>query len=258
MKLLYPNNLFIGKVAKFLPTVDSTNVFAINLLSKTNPIEGTVIYTDNQVDGRGQIGSKWQSKAGKNIIMSVILYPDFLPIAHQFKLNQVVALSVYDLLSKYIFPLDKLSIKWPNDIYIGDKKMGGILIENKLQSSLISQSVVGIGLNINQTSFSPDLPNPTSLVLETGEQNDRVDMIERFCECLEHRYLQLKSFRKQNFDDEYLQVLYGYQQWRDYEISSTKGIIRGKIVGLSKLGKLQVQTSNKQMEFSLKEITFLF
>ena len=94
------NNLFIGKVAKFLSTVDSTNAFAINLLAKTNPIEGTVIYTDKQQAGRGQIGSKWESQAGKNIIMSVILYPDFLPVVHQFKLNQVVALAVYDL---YVF-----------------------------------------------------------------------------------------------------------------------------------------------------------
>jgi len=227
-------------------------------LAKTNPIEGTVIYTDNQVAGRGQIGSKWESQAGKNINMSVILYPDFLPIVDQFKLNQIIALAVYDFLSNYIIPLNRLSIKWPNDIYIGDKKMGGILIENKLKSSLIAQSVVGIGLNINQTSFVADLPNPTSLFLETGDNNDRVNMIEGICESLEYRYLQLKSLQKQSLDKEYLQILYGYQVWRNYEISSSKRIIRGKIVGLSKEGKLQIQTSNKQMEFSMKEITFLF
>ncbi|MCH2021440.1 MAG: biotin--[acetyl-CoA-carboxylase] ligase [Saprospiraceae bacterium] len=258
MKLLYPNNLFIGKVAKFLSSVDSTNLFAINLLAKTKPIEGTVIYTDNQIGGRGQIGSKWESQAAKNIIMSVILYPHFLSIPLQFKLNQIVALAVYDLLSNYIFPLDQLSIKWPNDIYIGDNKMGGILIENKLKNSLISESVIGIGLNVNQTSFSSELPNPTSLLLETGLTNDRFEMLERLCEFLEHRYLQLKSLKRQNINDEYLQVLYGYQEWRDYEITSTKNIIRGRIVGLTKFGKLQIQTSTKQMEFSLKEISFLF
>jgi BirA family biotin operon repressor/biotin-[acetyl-CoA-carboxylase] ligase len=267
MKPLSSNSLFIGKVTSYLSKVDSTNAFANNLLSKSTPIEGTVIYTDNQYAGRGQIGSKWESSIGKNITMSVILHPKFLPIAHQFKLNQAIALAIYDLLSQYIFPLDQLRVKWPNDIYVGNKKIGGVLIENRLRSNLLASTVVGVGLNVNQSAFSPTLINPTSLILETGEEEDVYDMMGRFCECLEYRYLELKSFanksgtsqqKYQSFDSAYLNVLYGYQEWRDFEIAATHQQIRGKITGIDSSGKLKIQTINKTLAFSFKEVIFLW
>ncbi|MFT5645469.1 MAG: BirA family biotin operon repressor/biotin-[acetyl-CoA-carboxylase] ligase, partial [Aureispira sp.] len=242
MKPISSNSLFIGKVANYLASVGSTNIFANNLLSKSTPIEGTVIYTDNQYAGRGQIGSKWESAVGENIILSVILYPKFLPIQTQFKLNQVVALAVYDLLKEYIFPVDQLSVKWPNDIYIKDKKIGGILIENKLKGSLLASAIVGVGLNINQTNFLPNLPNPTSLLLETETRQDTYDLIGSFCEHLERRYLQLKGNQYKRLDQDYLNVLYGYQEWRTYKIAKTEATFKGKVIGLSSEGKLQIQT----------------
>lgn len=256
MKPISSNSLFIGKVASYLASVDSTNIFANNLLSKSTPIEGTVIYTDNQYAGRGQIGSKWESEAGENIILSVILYPKFLPIQSQFKLNQVVALSVYDLLKEYIFPVDQLSVKWPNDIYINDKKIGGILIENKLKGSLLASTIIGVGLNINQTNFSPNLPNPTSLLLETENRGDTYDLIGSFCEHLERRYLQLKAGQHHNLDQDYLKVLYGYQEWRTYRIAKTEAPFKGKVIGISPEGKLQIQTTNEILEFYFKEVVF--
>lgn len=256
MKLISSNSLFIGKVANYVASVDSTNIFANNLLSKSTPIDGTVIYTDHQYAGRGQIGSKWESATGKNIIVSVILYPKFLALQSQFKLNQVAALAIYDLLSAYVFPLDQLSVKWPNDIYIKDKKIGGILIENKLKGTLLANTIIGVGLNINQEVFPTNLPNPTSLLLETGQSQDIYELIGRFCECLEHRYLQLKAEEYQQLDQDYLQVLYGYEEWRNYEIASTQQIIRGKITGISPEGKLQIQTGQKKLEFYFKEVSF--
>jgi len=256
MKPVSSNSLFIGKVANYLASVDSTNIFANNLLSKSTPIEGTVIYTDNQYAGRGQIGSKWESAAGENIILSVILYPKFLPIQAQFKLNQVVALAVYDLLATFIFPVDQLSVKWPNDIYINDKKIGGILIENKLKGSLLASAVAGVGLNVNQTDFAPNLPNPTSLQLETGNRQDIYDMIGLFCEYLERRYLQLKAGQHNSLDQDYLQVLYGYQEWRSYEVAETGAMLKGKIIGISSEGKLQIQTTDRILEFYFKEVVF--
>jgi len=256
MKLISSNSLFIGKVASYLASVDSTNIFANNLLSKSTPIEGTVIYTDNQYAGRGQIGSKWESAVGENIILSVILHPKFLPIQTQFKLNQVVALAVYDLLEAYISPVDQLSVKWPNDIYIKDKKIGGILIENKLKGSLLASSIIGLGLNINQINFSPDLPNPTSLLLETNKRQDTYDLIGLFCEHLERRYLQLKAKQYHDLDQDYLKALYGYQELRIYKIAATKAIFEGKIIGISPEGKLQIETIYEVLEFYFKEVIF--
>ena len=257
MKPLSTNSLFIGKVANYLTRVDSTNAFAASLLAKSTPIEGTVIYTDDQYAGRGQIGSKWESVVGKNIIMSVILQPQFLPLRYQFKLNQVVALAVHDLLSKYIIPPVHLAVKWPNDIYIKEKKIGGILIENKLRGTTLANSVVGIGLNINQNQFPSDLPNPTSLLLETGHEQDVYEMIGRLCECLEQRYLQLKGQHYAALDEAYLNALYRFQTWGDFEITATKQRIRGKIIGIASDGKLQIETSRKRFEFYFKEVAFL-
>lgn len=257
MKPISSNSLFIGKVANYLTSVDSTNIFANNLLSKSTPIEGTVIYTDNQYAGRGQIGSKWESAKGENIILSVILYPKFLPIQSQFKLNQIVALAVYDLLKNYVFPANELRVKWPNDIYIKDKKVGGILIENKLKGSLLTSTVVGVGLNINQTYFSPSLPNPTSLLLETAIRQDTYDLIGLFCEYLERRYLQLKALQYDLLNKDYLEVLYGYQEWRDYKDAQTDLVFKGKIIGISSEGKLQIQTAQHIVEYYFKEVIFL-
>jgi BirA family biotin operon repressor/biotin-[acetyl-CoA-carboxylase] ligase len=256
MKPVSSNSLFIGKVANYLASVNSTNVFANNLLSKSTPIEGTVIYTDNQYAGRGQIGSKWESETGENIILSVILYPKFLPIQVQFKLNQCVALAIYDLLESFIFPVDQLSVKWPNDIYINDKKIGGVLIENKLKGSLIASAVVGVGLNINQSDFSPNLPNPTSLLIETEVRQDTYEMIGSFCECLERRYLQLKAGNYDALDRDYLKILYGYQEWRTYKKAATGAIFKGKMIGISTQGKLQIQTTHQILEFYFKEVIF--
>ncbi|WMX15861.1 MULTISPECIES: biotin--[acetyl-CoA-carboxylase] ligase [unclassified Aureispira] len=257
MKPVSSNSLFIGKVANYLASVDSTNIFANTLLAKSTPIEGTVIYTDNQYAGRGQIGSKWESAKGENITLSVILYPKFLPIQSQFKLNQVVALAVYDLLKNYIVPLDELSVKWPNDIYINDKKIGGILIENKLKGHVLASTIIGVGLNINQTYFSPELPNPTSLFLETNIRQDTYQLIGLFCEYLEQRYLQLKAEQHDLLNQDYLQTLYAYQEWRTYQDAKTKATFQGKIVGISPEGRLQIQTNQQIVAYSFKEVVFM-
>jgi BirA family transcriptional regulator, biotin operon repressor / biotin---[acetyl-CoA-carboxylase] ligase len=257
MNLLISNSLFIGKVANFLPSVDSTNAFALNLMSKSSPIEGTVIYTDNQYAGRGQIGSKWESQAGKNIIMSVILYPNFLPVLQQFKLNQMVCLALYDLLFPLLSTPEILKVKWPNDVFIRDKKVAGVLIENKLQGGQIAQSVIGIGLNVNQDSFPDELNKATSLINETAGKSDRMNLMGRFCELLEFRYLQLKTSRNSGINKEYLNILYGFQQWRDFKNVASQKIFRGKISGIDPSGKLIINTVNASLSFSFKEVEFL-
>lgn len=257
MKPLSSNSLFIGKVAKYLERIDSTNAFANNLLAKSNPIEGTVIYTDDQYAGRGQIGSKWESHIGKNIIMSVILFPKFLPIQNQFLLNQVVALAIYDLLKPFKFKSGHLAIKWPNDIYIGTKKIGGVLIENKLRGTSINATIIGIGLNINQREFAKDLPNPTALYLETGEEHALDVLLEGLCLSLERRYLQLKAGNESVLYKDYVHQLYGYEEWRFFTVVATGEELYGKIIGVAATGVIQIMTKDNILEFAFKEIQFI-
>jgi BirA family transcriptional regulator, biotin operon repressor / biotin---[acetyl-CoA-carboxylase] ligase len=162
-------NTNIGCNHIHLTSVDSTNTFAKNLIAKSNPIEGTVISTDFQTDGKGQFDRKWLSNPAENIMMSIILTPHFLDISRQAILNMAIALGILDYFkSKNI---TGMTLKWPNDLYYNNQKIGGILIQNQLQGSSIKHSIVGIGLNINQITFSPDLSNrPTSLAIITSSQ----------------------------------------------------------------------------------------
>ena len=165
--------LFIGQNSINLKSIDSTNSYASELLRQNAPLEGTMIYTFDQHNGRGQRGNTWYSQPNKNATLSYILYPTFLQIEKQFLLNKITCLAVADLMaeiighSKGLTQKDKaVQIKWPNDIYVGNKKISGILIENTLRETSIRSSIVGIGININQTDFT-DAINATSLALLT-------------------------------------------------------------------------------------------
>src|ERR1035441_10550859 len=143
--------LFIGKNLITLDSVASTNNFAKDMLSNTRPVEGTAIMAKEQYAGRGQMGNAWETESGKNLTCSFILYPEFLEADKQFFLNMAVALAVKDFCEHVLH--DEIKIKWPNDIYYHDKKLGGILIENSISGNKISSSVIGIGINVNQTAF---------------------------------------------------------------------------------------------------------
>lgn len=258
IKPIISNSLFIGKVAIYQASLDSTNTYAKLLLAKSNPIDGTAIYADYQTAGRGQFGSSWQSSAKENILLSVILYPKFLLVDQQFCLHQVVALAVYDLLSTYLLPIDALKVKWPNDIYYQDQKLGGILIENELKGAYLENTVIGLGLNINQTDFPLSLQQATSLQLQTGSHYDLTELIGEFCWYLEQRYLQLRAGQYSTLETQYLQLLYGYQEWRRFQDAQTGEYFRGKIIGLDSQGLLQVQRAIGTKAYSFKELIFEF
>ena len=128
--------------------------------------EGDIIWAERQTAGRGQRGHTWQSNEGENLTFTALLEPTFLPPSEQFSLLQVVALAMADMLSEYGI---EAKIKWTNDIYVGNKKLVGILMEHKLHGSQIGRTIAGIGININQTEFDPSLPNPTSMRLITDK-----------------------------------------------------------------------------------------
>lgn len=246
--------LFIGKQHFQFSTLPSTNEYALELLSKSAPPEGTAISTPHQYDGRGQIGSKWESEPGKNIALSVILYPVRLAVRDQFQLSIAAALATHDFVAKYI--PRQVSIKWPNDIYVNNNKIAGILIQNTIKGSFFQASVVGIGININQLTFSAHLSNVTSLGLETTQVYNVDDLIPVLCQCLEHRYLALKAghFRAQR--DEYLQVLYRYQESGLFQTAAGE-VFYGRITGISDTGKLLIEDNSGIRAFDIKEVAFL-
>lgn len=247
---------FIGKTLIELASCPSTNDYALSLLSKNTPKEGTVILTFNQTHGRGQVGSQWLSEAYLNVAFSCILYPDFLAPKEQIYLNQAVALAVFQLLSKYT---DKeVKVKWPNDIYVAGKKVAGILIQNILSSNKFNSSIVGIGINVNQKAFPADLSTATSLNIETGKTFDLKDLALELCHLLDQQYMRLKGRSLEKIHREYLDHLYRFQEWGMFQkVDGTT--FKGQIIGISAAGKLQVQKadSGKIEEFGIKEIHFI-
>jgi BirA family biotin operon repressor/biotin-[acetyl-CoA-carboxylase] ligase len=247
--------LFIGQNSIHLNAVDSTNSYASELLRQIKPAEGTIFYSFEQQKGRGQRGNSWESEPNKNLALSLVLYPTFLNADMQFLLTKITSLAVADLMAEVLETSDKteqVSIKWPNDIYVNDKKIAGILIENVLRENSIQSSIIGIGININQTIFS-SIVNATSLILHTGKIVDLIQLIERLCEFTEARYLQLKANKLKNIDSTYLERLYKINEWTSF-ISNSQ-IFEGKITGVSAIGRLQVELrTNELKEFDLKEI----
>jgi len=256
MSLQIPNTLFIGKVVIHLPLIKSTNKYAINLLAKSKPSNGTVVFTNNQTEGRGQFGTSWESQAGQNMTLSIIVYPSFLTVNQQFNLNLCVALGIIDFL-KSDRNLTGLRIKWPNDIYHGNKKLGGILIQNTINSASIKSSVIGIGLNVNQTTFSDKLPNPVSLATLGGSRYDVEQLVPGILQAIEYRYLQLKANKTDLLLTDYLEGLY----LKDIPSVFTRqnGIsFKGSIQTINAIGQLVVlnHETNQLESFNLKEIKF--
>jgi len=252
---MIPGALFFGKPLIRLREVDSSNNYAIQLLSKTYPNEGTCIITDYQTDGKGQIGRFWHSEPLKNILCSYILHPTFLDIRDNFALSMLTALAVRDLILD--FNIANVSVKWPNDVYVADQKIAGILIQNVLRGTTIKHAVVGIGLNINQTLFPKELPNPTSIALETLTQYDLELVIEKLSFFLEKRYLQLKNSTVYKIKDDYISVLYKLNLFEHFQDNSGH-TFEAKIIDISREGKLIVENKEGQSsQFAFREIQFL-
>ncbi len=250
--------LFIGQNTVDLKSIDSTNSYASELLRQNTPPEGTLIYTFNQQNGRGQRGNTWDSEPNKNAALSYILYPTFLAADKQFILNKIACLAVADLMAELLKETQQskqINIKWPNDIYVGNKKIAGILIENTLRDNTIKNTIIGIGINVNQDSFSNNI-NATSLALLTHTNHDLMDCTERLSEFMEVRYLQLKANKSELIDMEYLQKLYQLNEWKKYTRNSE--IFEGKVLGITPYGKLRVQVRSEEVkEFYLNEISLV-
>ena len=154
---------------------NSTNNYLQSLCSEQKVEELTVVVADFQTSGRGQRGNSWESAPSKNLLFSTVIFPEFLEARRQFLISQVISLAIKEELDTYT---TDISIKWPNDIYWKEKKICGMLIENDLMGRNISQSIVGIGININQEAFHGAAPNPVSIYQITGKQYDIFEILK--------------------------------------------------------------------------------
>ncbi len=249
-----PEALFTGKKIIHLPETESTNTFAMDLVSKTNPSEGTCVISDYQADGKGQIGRFWHSEASKNILISYIFYPSLLQVRDQFYLNIISGLAVRDTIASFV---ENVHIKWPNDIYVGDRKIAGILVQNTLRESYIKATVIGIGINVNQTIFPIDIPNPTSLALQTDKLFDISQVVALLSARLEFYYLKLKNGYQGVLMEMYLNHLYRKDEWAVYR-DSENHIFTGMILGVDDQGRLVIRMENEALRsFSFREIGFV-
>ena len=235
---------------KHLDIIDSTNSYAINLRESKDFKEGLVITTNFQKKGQGQRGSIWESQKGKNILLSVV-FEFNISIKKQFDICKLVSLSLIKLLSN--LNIDA-KIKWPNDILVKNKKIAGILINNIISKDLISYSVIGIGLNVNQHVFNKYIPMATSIFLETGLQNNIEEIQYKLLEQI--KFDIVNYFQSKNISSKYLDFLYRINKVSFFESGSQKfnGIIRG----VEDSGLLIVETENEIIKFNTKEIKILF
>lgn len=245
--------LFTGRQLIELPEIDSTNNYSKELLSQNKPSEGTVIVAHTQTQGRGQAGNQWQAEAGKNISLSVIFYPTFLSADKQFFLNMAVSLGIKDFCESILN--DEIKIKWPNDIFYLDKKIGGVLIENTVSGSNLQSSIIGIGLNINQTKFSNDLPNASSFAQIANIEFSIPELVNSLCNYLEKYYLQLRSLHFNFLDKAYTTSLFRYNHTSYFKKGND--LFKGEIMGVTKEGKLIIEANGKEFKFGLKEVEFV-
>ncbi len=252
MQKISPNTLFVGQQLVYLPECASTNTVAHELLIKNNATEGCVILTGAQTQGRGQRGNAWDVEPDQNITLSVIFKPTFLPVHQQFSLNIAVSLAALDVLKKYLPPGS--SLKWPNDLYHHDQKVGGILIENTISGQVLQHSIVGIGVNINQVMFQ--YPRASSFALVAGQEFPLATVAQDLLQNLEHRYLALRAGGQERQKREYLQHLFRYQERHFFEVDGQK--VAGEITGVDAAGRLAVLVDQKLQFFQFQEIKFVF
>jgi BirA family biotin operon repressor/biotin-[acetyl-CoA-carboxylase] ligase len=233
--------------------VDSTNNYAKEYMAKTSPKDGSVILADEQYAGRGQSGNAWDAEPMKNLTFSIIYHTGFLSASEQFYLNMAVSLGLQESVEACLVHKHDTLIKWPNDIYVKNLKIAGVLIENIIQGAHLSKSVIGIGLNVNQ-EFFPASILATSLLLENDGTMDRIVVLKKILERIEYYFLELRNGYTERLKKAYLGKLYRIHEWHSY--SDKNGIFRGKITGISQYGNLLVETDNGIREYGMKEIQF--
>ena len=239
-----------------LPSVPSTNKYLFEKITHEDVAEGLLIVAEEQTAGKGLANNLWESEAGKNLTFSILLKPEFLEASGQFLITQIVSISVLNVLKKYI-PPHLLKVKWPNDIYVAEKKIAGILVQNIVKGKSISHSVVGIGLNVNQREFLSDAPNPVSMFQLIDEVLDLNVLLNEFLGELKLNYISCKRVSEQKkLNTTYLNNLYRVKQQNGF--IDTEGHFRGEIIGINNFGQLKIKDNSGRVRiYSYKEVEFV-
>ena len=237
--------------------LDSTNNEAYRHISAADDF--SVWAARFQTAGRGQKGNSWESTPGDNLTFSILIRPVMIKAENQFVISQIAALGVIDYLKSHGL---KAKIKWPNDIYVGDKKICGTLIEHYLNNDNLSASIIGIGINLNQILFASDAPNPTSLLLETGirtdPENELKKVINYIKPCFSRIYKEPCGKFKSKIDKNYTAKLYGLNKSMSFMEYSTGDIFDARIMGIDRCACLVLKREDgSSRSYAFKEIKYL-
>jgi BirA family biotin operon repressor/biotin-[acetyl-CoA-carboxylase] ligase len=247
---MYPH---IGKTIVSIKCTESTNNYASRQVRENEVEAGTVFLAYEQTAGRGQHTNQWEAEAGKNLTFSIFLQPTFLDIRRQFMLSKAICMGLHTFLSHYV---EGVKIKWPNDIYVGERKICGILIENAVMNGTITQTIIGIGLNINQTKFLSEAPNPVSLKMVTGNDYQLDEMLTGLLNEIGHFFKKLEAGQFDGLDNAFHQNLYRLNEWRQFKDETHK--YTGQIIGVNQIGQLKIQEQNGPVwEYHFKEVAYL-
>lgn len=235
-----------------LSETDSTNRY-LRDYKPADDEQMTVITADFQTFGRGQGVNTWESERGKNLLFSMLIHPTMVPVARQFLLSEVIALALYDALSSI---LEDVMIKWPNDIYVGDRKICGTLIENSLAGGHIKNCIFGTGIDVNQQEFKSDAPNPVSIFQLLGHETDRDTLLDKVLKAFEKYYFMLENGDYADISALYHESLYrrkGYYRYRDQQ-----GEFEGALVEVEDDGHLILHDKQGLIRsYAFKEIEYI-
>lgn len=238
-----------------LDAIDSTNTFLKQLSAVEKVEDYTVVMANYQTQGKGQMGAKWESQNGENLMVSLFKGLDFMPVERSFYLSMATALSIYKTLKN--LGLQHLSIKWPNDILADNKKVCGVLIENVIKHNQLAGSVIGIGLNLNQTNFE-GLPQASSLKLLSGVNFNREEVLDKLVTNIKKYFKDLEAGEYDKIKKEYESVLFRKNKpstFKDVEGRMFMGIIKG----VTESGNLELLLEDDVVNtYELKEIKLLY
>ena len=236
-----------------LEQIDSTNAYLQRLQSECD-VRNWVVSAVEQTAGKGMGNNGWESEVGKNLTFSLAVDVGFLPAERQFLLSKAVPLGIIEVLDR-LLPSERLSIKWPNDIFYESHKLAGILINSTIKANMMDVSIIGIGLNVNQMHFQDWPTHPISMKMISGKEYALQPLLEQVAESIDHKVEALKS-APSDIEQEYLQRLYRYRTWADYEVEGK--ILRLFMIRIDPFGRLLlVDEAEKEYCFDVKEIKFV-
>ena len=216
---------------------------------------GDLIHAERQTAGRGQRGHGWSSDEGLNLTFSLVLEPVFLPAGQQFLLSEAVALALVDTLARFGL---QARIKWTNDVYVGDRKIVGMLLEHNLAGGMLRRTIAGIGLNVNQTEFDPALPNPASMRSLTGRMFDRDEVLGVLYERLMARYAMLEGDEREALQTEYRAALYRLNERQRFRRPATGEEFEAVIRGVRPAGDLLLEHADGTVRgYLFREVEFI-